>query len=169
MTKPKITVRLANESEYDEVGAITVRAYESVPGALEEGRDIYRSVLGDVATRARSADILVAVDETGAILGGVTYVGDNASDMSEWDEPNVGGFRMLAVAPQAQGRGVGRLLTEACIERARSTSREAVLLHTIKEFVAAQHIYASLGFQRDESLDHDLGYVYLMGYRLPLK
>lgn len=146
-----------------------MRAYEAVPGALDDDRDFYRDQLRDVATRAKSSEILVAVDETGTILGGVTYVPDSASEMSEWELPNVGGFRMLAVDPDVQGRGVGRLLTEACIERARVANRESVVLHTIAEFVAAQHIYTQLGFLRDETLDLDLDHVYLLGYRLPLK
>jgi ribosomal protein S18 acetylase RimI-like enzyme len=60
---------------------------------------------------------------------------------------------MLAVDPAAQGLGVGRALTLACLERARREGRSGVALYTRPANIPAQRLYASLGFVRDPERD----------------
>jgi ribosomal protein S18 acetylase RimI-like enzyme len=60
---------------------------------------------------------------------------------------------MLAVDPSIQGRGVGRALVMACLDRARDRGRPGVFLHSTPEMVVAHHLYDSLGFER--ALDRD--------------
>lgn len=54
----------------------------------------------------------------------------------------------IAVAPSAQGRGVGRALLRALLERARARGASAVLLEVRADNPAAQALYASEGFER---------------------
>ena len=63
--------------------------------------------------------MLVAVDDDGTLLGGVTFVPDGDSPLAEHDVDGASSIRMLAVAGTAQGRGVGEALVRACIDRAR--------------------------------------------------
>jgi len=53
----------------------------------------------------------------------------------------------LAVAPAAQGRGIGRRLTLAAIDRARSLGAERVVLVSNSKLAAAIRLYESLGFR----------------------
>jgi ribosomal-protein-alanine N-acetyltransferase len=54
----------------------------------------------------------------------------------------------LAVAPAAQGRGVGRALLGALLAEARARRAGAVLLEVRADNTAAQRLYASAGFER---------------------
>ena len=93
------------------------------------------------------ACVLVAVDSSGAVLGGVTYAvgGGRLANLAEGAEAEI---RMLAVAPHSRGRGVGRALAEACIRRARAEGRGRLWLETSPWMTDAQALYRRLGFAR---------------------
>ena len=61
--------------------------------------------------------------------------------------------RALAVAPQAQGQGVGRALMLAVIDQARVAGAGRLLLSTQPTMKAAHALYLSLGFARRPELD----------------
>jgi ribosomal protein S18 acetylase RimI-like enzyme len=141
-----VAVRVALPGEYAEIGRLIVVAYEK-SGQLgpETG---YERVLADVAARAVDGTVLVAVDEpTGRLLGSVTFVLPG-SEYAELARPGEAEFRMLAVEPSAQGRGVGRLLVGECLRRAAEAGCAAVVI-CYRDFVdAAQRLYTGLGFER---------------------
>jgi ribosomal protein S18 acetylase RimI-like enzyme len=57
-------------------------------------------------------------------------------------------FRMLAVDPAAQRRGVARALVEACIDRASALGCAAIVI-SVRDFAdAAQQLYIKFGFVR---------------------
>ena len=158
--------------EYAAVGDLTVAAYAAVYPDSDLGREEIRSYeaeLRDVATRAAGADVLVAVGGDGQLLGAVTYVPGPSSPLAEFDEPGAAGIRMLAVAPDAQGRGVGEALTRACIDRATAAGRDAIVLHSTEWMTTAHRLYERLGFRRDPGLDWEAGPgFWLRAFRLGL-
>jgi GNAT superfamily N-acetyltransferase len=161
-------VRRVREHECDALGQLTLDAYRRVDGVILDPE--YASELRDVRTRARQAVVLVAVDDDGALLGGVTYVPHRGAPYAEHDIDGAASIRMLAVAPHAQGQGVGEALTRACIERARSTGCVELVLHSTLWMTAAHRLYDRLGFLRAPELDWEPDpAVPLLGYRLPLK
>ena len=81
------------------------------------------------------------------MVGGVTFVAD-FGPLAEFEGTDESGMRMLAVDPAAQGRGVGRLLAQACIDRAREDGRARLVLHTTRAMTAAHRLYRGLGFRR---------------------
>ena len=117
-------------------------------------RDVgdYAAALRDVASRAAAAEVLVAVDTDGTVLGSVTNVPDGGP-YGEIARPAEGEFRMLAVDPAAQGRGVGTLLVQACVDRARRRGKERVVLSSGTWMTAAHRIYTRLGFVRAPERD----------------
>ncbi len=146
-----IEVREIRPGEHEALGRVTVDAYLQVPGIAEH--DDYLAELADVAGRAALVPVLVAVDATDdRVLGGVAYV-PGPGPLAESEGPDEAGFRMLAVAPEAQGRGVGRALVEACVARARTAGKRRLVLLTLPTMTAAQALYASLGFEREPSID----------------
>jgi GNAT superfamily N-acetyltransferase len=160
-----IVVREARPEEYAELGAMTVAAYRAA-GETEEG---YYPELLDVASRARDVPVLAAVDATtGRLLGTTTYV-PGPGPWHEGDFGPLASMRMLAVAPDVQGRGAGRALVVACIERARAAGSPGLGLHTRPFMTAAHRLYESLGFRRVPELDweFDPG-EWLWAYRLDL-
>ena len=76
--------------------------------------------------------------------------------MSELERDGEAGIRMLAVDPAAQGLGVGRALTVACLDRAREEGRSGMALYTRPANAPAQRLYASLGFVRDPDRDWEV-------------
>jgi ribosomal protein S18 acetylase RimI-like enzyme len=117
-------------------------------------QDSYDRQLRDVARRDAVSCVLVAVDADGEVLGGVTYVRGPDDPYSEQLAGDEAGIRMLAVDPALQGRGAGRALTLACLDRARTQGRRWLVLHTGAWMVAAIRLYESLGFERDPGLDY---------------
>lgn len=149
------------------MAALTVSTYAEVLGPhLSEG---YRAELADVARRARETVVLVAVDGSDVLLGSVTFV-PGLGPYAEFEGPDEAGIRMLVVGPAAQGRGVGRALVEACVERARAAGKARVSLHTTPSMLTAQRLYQRLGFRRAPERDWmpGDGNVRLLGYVLDL-
>lgn len=145
-----ITIREVAAAEIEPLGRLTVAAYQGVPG-FEPG-DGYMAELGDVARRADLAVVLVAVDARDGLLGGVTYV-PGPGPYFEWEGSDDAGIRMLAVAPEARGRGVGTALVGVCVARARVEGRRRVWLHTTPEMTVAHRIYERQGFRRAPAAD----------------
>lgn len=164
-------VRPVEPDEYEPLGDITYRAYAAIDPLIDTpfGESNYGDELRDVAGRAKEALVLVALDDDGRLLGGVTYVGDPSSPAAEFDDPAAAGIRMLAVDPDLQGGGVGTVLTRACIDQARSDGKSRLLLHSATFMTAAHRLYGRHGFVRDESLDWEpVPNFLLLGFRLDL-
>ena len=53
---------------------------------------------------------------------------------------------MLVIDPGARGRGLGRLLTEECVRRARRDGAPTVALHTSPIMEVALPMYLRMGF-----------------------
>lgn len=160
-------IRPVRPDEHAALGELTAAAYAAVDPSVMS-RD-YADELRDVARRAAVAEVLVAVDG-GAVVGGVTYVPDRTSPAAEFAEDDAAGIRMLAVAAGARGRGVGEALVRACIDRATTTRRRQIVLHSTDRMTAAHRLYDRLGFVRDPSLDWEgEPGLWLRGYRLCLE
>jgi GNAT superfamily N-acetyltransferase len=161
-------IRPVRPGEHRVLGDLTVAAYAAIdPAVVDE--DEYAGELRDVAGRAADAEVLVAIDDGGTVLGGVTYVPGPDSPWAEFSEPDGAGIRMLAVAPESQGRGIGEALSRACVDRARATGRGQIVLHSTDRMTTAHRIYERLGFARDVSLDWEpLPGFWLRGFRLRL-
>jgi GNAT superfamily N-acetyltransferase len=137
--------------QYPELAQLTVNAYSALPGLPPSPE--YEAVLRDVAARDRDATVLVAVDDEGVVLGGVTYVADPGNAYAEFDRDDQAGFRMLAVRPEAQGRGVGAALVQACIDLARQDGKRQLTLYTTHAMGAAHRLYGRFGFRRAPEFD----------------
>ncbi|MGZ6273354.1 MAG: GNAT family N-acetyltransferase [Candidatus Limnocylindrales bacterium] len=148
-------IRPIRPEEYEALGELTVAAYHSNPAYVphQEIYDLYDLQLRDVAQRARTSCVLVAVGPAGELLGGVTYVSGPNDPYAEELSEGEAGMRMLAVDPARQGRGIGRSLTEWCLERARAAGRARLVLHTGAFMPAAVHLYEGMGFERLPELD----------------
>ncbi len=158
-------VREIAPDEYTELGDLTVAAYRDV-GETDEP---YYAELRDVASRVAQVPVLVAVDpEDGRLLGGLTYV-PGPGPFAEGEFGDAASFRMLAVDRTARGRGAGRALVEAAIARARGDGRSSIGIFTRPFMAAAQALYATLGFEREPSLDWEFEPgEWLLAFRLRL-
>lgn len=122
VTDAGITVRPARPQELTTAGAVVRLAYET-----DGHHGDYLDVVADARDRSRDAEVVVAVDDTGQVLGCVTFVLPG-SRWAELSRPGEAEFRMLGVHPEARGRGTGRALTSWCIDRARAAGARRLLL-----------------------------------------
>lgn len=139
-----VTVRRAEAADLGAVGRITVEAYHG-DGFIDAGDD-YLTELADASTRAREAEVWVAV-EGGEVLGSVTFCSPG-TPFAELAQAGEGEFRMLSVAPAARRRGVAEALVVRCIERSRELGHHALVLCSMREMTTAHRLYERLGFHR---------------------
>jgi ribosomal protein S18 acetylase RimI-like enzyme len=139
-----VLIRLAAPGEYVAIGELGVAAY-SHDYDISDG---YRRNLCDVAARAAQNEVWVAVDrETGQLLGSVVTPRPD-SHVSELGQDGELDFRLLAVAPSARRRGIGRLLTEHVIALAAERGAARVVMNSGPDMTAAHQLYYSMGFTR---------------------
>jgi GNAT superfamily N-acetyltransferase len=146
---PGLEIRLARPDELGRIGDLTAAIY--VAGGYISLNSEYMARLRDAASRAREAELLVAVQD-GEAAGTVTYCPHGSS----WAQLTVAGeaeFRMLAVVPAARGLGLGEALVRHCIARAREDGCVTLRLTTEPVMHAAHRIYRRLGFVRTPERD----------------
>lgn len=144
-----IEVRRIRPDEYGAGAVVTVAGYESLDDELEPE---YLEQLADIAHRDAVAQVWV-VAEDGEVLGTATYLPPGPNPLAEHDDPAAASFRMLAIAPEGQGRGLGRRLTEALVDRARADGAARLTIHSAPFMTAAHALYGSMGFTRAPELD----------------
>jgi ribosomal protein S18 acetylase RimI-like enzyme len=164
-----VVVRPAHLSELARVGDLTAEAY-TVDGFVEPSDD-YAEHLRDAVTRAREAELYVAVlpDDPDDPVGTVTFCPEG-SPLCELAQPGEGEFRMLAVDPRARRRGVADALVGTCVERSRELGYRAVVLSSLPAQTPAHALYRRRGFHRTPERDWSpvLG-IDLLGFRLDLR
>ncbi len=77
-------------------------------------------------------------------------------------------LRLVGVHPAHAGKGIGKKLTELCLEQARKTNEKTIALHTSDFMDAARHIYEHLGFKVLKELEPRFGKRYWV-YTLELE
>ena len=165
-------IRAARPEEYDSIGRLTADAYRA--DGLLDATDLpvestYESQLLDAGRRAREAELLVAADADGQLLGTVTWCprGSPWRQLAQRDDQAE--FRMLSVAPAGRRRGVGRALVEACLSRARQDGTSEVVIWSHPLMTGAHLLYQTMHFERAYDLDGSPAPgVHLWGFRLSL-
>jgi ribosomal protein S18 acetylase RimI-like enzyme len=161
-----VIVRTAGADELAELGELRVAAYVA-EGMLATSP--YTDVLRHLGV-STPGEVLVA-EEHGRAVGTVMFEPFHpGSEIAR--TPDEAEIRALAVAPHARGRGAGRALVSAAIERASAEGVRHLLLSTRPTMVAARHLYEAAGFTRLPDLDWSpvSGLVLIAyGLRLPLQ
>jgi ribosomal protein S18 acetylase RimI-like enzyme len=164
-------VRRARPGECPAVGALTAAGYRA-DGLLSRrgGTDHYEAELLDAAGRAAAAQLLVAAEPRGRLLGTVTWCPPGSGLRELATRPEQGEFRMLAVAPATRRRGIARALVQHCLAEAHRLGLAELVLSSLPEMAAAHALYTALGFRRAPELDwNPVPPVRLWAFRLVLR
>jgi GNAT superfamily N-acetyltransferase len=146
-------LRDARGNELDLAAGVMAAAYaQYIPPDPPDAWLAYRDEIRDVRSRLGDATLIVAAEDK-RLLGAVTYYPDGSKDERGGWPSAWAVIRLLAVHPDARGRGIGRLLTEECIRRARPAGRIAVGLHTTEFMAIARAMYERMGFVRAPQFD----------------
>lgn len=141
------------KSRLQEIGELTALAY--LADGLIDHAHPYVPQLRDAEARARHADLLAMFDGhdgAGAIVGTITLV-PPGSPFVELAREGEYELRMLAVSPMERGRGIGRTLARAAMDRAVALGARRIVLSTMDTMHAAHRLYEDMGFARREDLD----------------
>ncbi|WP_296666259.1 GNAT family N-acetyltransferase [Demequina sp.] len=153
MTTAVRVVTPEEKSRLQEIGELTALAY--LADGLVDNAHPFVPQLRDAEARARHADLLAMIDgekATGAIVGTITLV-PPGSPFIEFAQDGEFELRMLAVSPMERGRGIGRTLTRAAMDRAVEQGARRIVLSTMDTMHSAHRLYERMGFARREDLD----------------
>ena len=163
-------IRDARADERGAIRELTLRAYAEYATIMDPTtwagleQAIHAALASDTP-----AERIVA-DDHGILIGSVMLYppatkayGNMLTELS-WPE-----LRLVAVAPEARGRGVARALVDECLRRARRAGATAIGLHTSRSMRAATEMYTRMGFVRVPEFDHQPpGAELVEAYRLAL-
>jgi GNAT superfamily N-acetyltransferase len=168
------TVRNAKPHEFSEIGKLMVQVYSQLEGFPKESdQPNYYKMLANVGALANKGEteLLVAVSPEDKIAGTVVYFNNMkyyGAGGTATNEQNSCGFRLLAVSQRSRGEGIGKLLTSACIEKAKDKKHSQMIIHTTMAMQTAWKMYEAIGFKRSEDLDFKQGELAVFGFRLLL-
>ncbi|MGS2742516.1 N-acetyltransferase family protein [Halomonas sp. LS-001] len=136
------TIRPATLNDLDALTQLLdgYRQFYKQPSDVDAARDFLRQRFGQADSR-----ILVSENEEGTLTGfvqlfpGLSTVGLN----TRWT------LNDLFVLPDCRDKGTGRALMEAASQLAREHGVARLMLMTQVENERAQHLYESLGWQRN--------------------
>jgi ribosomal protein S18 acetylase RimI-like enzyme len=161
-------VQIFNAIRAGDMAIEAVRAHVDRLDAVAGLFDAYRGFYGQPANLAQSrafiaermaaaeSAIFLAEDEQGAALGFVQLY----PTFSSIDAHRTWLLSDLFTAPEARGRGVGRLLMNAARDFALATGAKGLVLETATDNFTAQGLYESLGYVRDSGY-----YTYILDLR----
>lgn len=167
----KVRIRDARTAEMEAVLALTLAAYDefgtTMPAVNWRGlRWTVEKTLKDPG----NAEVIVA--KLGRELVGSVLLFPGDSDAYGGGKVEGAGMpelRLLAVKPSVRGQGIGTMLMEECIRRARESGAAALGLHTGDSMVVALPMYERRGFVRTLEFDFDVpGGELVKAYRLDL-
>ncbi len=163
-------IRNARDDERDAIRDMAVAAYAQyrnmMPAPAWEG---YRRNIQETLAEVGPEKCIVAVRDHTLVGSVLLYPAETHVDTGplaglRWPE-----LRLLAVAPEARGQGIGRALVDECIQRARVTGATLLGLHTTDMMQVAQRMYVGMGFVHTPELDfHPAPNMVVKGYVLHL-
>lgn len=174
MNQQEYTVRNAMSSEFDAIGKLMVQAYSQLEGFPKpDEQPKYYDMLANIGafTHQPGTELLIAVSRKNNIAGGVVYFSDMqyyGSGGTATQEKNASGFRLLAVDIATRGQGIGKLLTNGCITKAKDHKVKQLIIHSTKAMQTAWTMYEKLGFKQSADLDFMQGTLPVYGFRLLL-
>jgi N-acetylglutamate synthase-like GNAT family acetyltransferase len=160
----QVRIREAEAAELDQIEELVHEAYLEFRPVFPE--NIWQAWMQSISHAIHSSEgLLLVAEHQGAIHGVVKFYPDaRQSSQGHWPA-GAAAMRILAVRPQARGRGYGTQLTGECIRRARELGLKEIYLYTGTFMAAARRLYEEHGFIRAPELDGDPGPI---AYRLVL-
>ena len=173
-TSEDLEIRPALPSERQRALEITLAAYVEYERVLRpEYWESYRQHIVDTLTADLGEGQQLVAESGGSVVGTTlfyppgTSFGEDVEDAAM--SPDCPEVRLLAVAPEGRGLGVGRALMVACVDRARKSGAPGLVLHTMAMMKAARSLYDDMGFVRAPELDfRPAEFWFVDGFRLNL-
>ncbi|ADB39653.1 GNAT family N-acetyltransferase [Spirosoma linguale] len=153
MVNHNLTYRKANISDVPNIVGLTLSAYHDYQAVLAPAD--WARMETNLANKSLFVELLgkaaAFVCEKDNQLAGVIFLVPKGNPTTifpaDWSY-----IRLLGVDPTYRGLGIGRKLTQLCVQHAQATSEIGVALHTSEFMNAARQMYEALGFKQDKEL-----------------
>jgi ribosomal protein S18 acetylase RimI-like enzyme len=129
---------------WEDLLSLILRSFEYMDDVIDPPSSAHRLTLSSLREKALQEVAFVA--SRGAKLLGCVFIAERASDFY---------LGKLAVAPEAQGFGIGRKLLETCERHAEISGKPVIELQTRIELVANQRTFQKFGFREVARTAHE--------------
>ena len=167
--KPAYIFRSGNSDDIDQIKKLTLYSYMQFRKVIsDENARVWEESLGNEITYKEL--FLIArcfVSEYKGNIVGCAFLIPHGNPY-KWFQSDWAYIRLVAVHPDCKGNGVGKQLTQLCIDAATSAGEKTIALHTSEFQNAARHIYESMGFIKLMDLELMFGKQYYL-YTLRLQ
>ena len=155
MVETNLTYRKADARDFQQLKALGLQSYTEYQQVLSD--DNWQKLNTILHSDQNLDDLMqqstVFVCEHEAAIVGMIYLvaSGNPTKLfkSEWSY-----IRFLGVRPEYRGKGIGKVLTEQCIDHAIANGEKQLALHTGEFMHAARAIYEKRGFQIVEEIEY---------------
>ena len=150
------------EADAQEVNNLAVRAFHEYSSSYSDWPAMV-AAYEKMSDLAKAGEIVIA-ETSGNIVGAVAYIPPHRPKPRYFDRawPVI---RSLVVDPRSRGQGIGRALTQECINRAMRDRASVLALHTSAIMTVALPMYVGMGFE----WHHDSPAVYGVPFAVYLK
>ncbi|MCW3109151.1 MAG: putative acetyltransferase, family [Segetibacter sp.] len=167
MTK-ELLYRTGTTTDFKQIKDLTIASYSGYSKILTSQNwatlnDFLHDEKKLLELLTKSQSFVCLVDN---VIVGMAYLmlSGNPTDIFQEDWCYI---RMVGVHPHYVGQGIGKRLTNMCIEKAKEMNEKTIALHTSEFMNAARHLYESLGFKVVREISPRLGKRYWL-YNLAL-
>jgi GNAT superfamily N-acetyltransferase len=149
-------IREALENELPYIREQRVNSYREHASKIPEGHwmALKQAILSEADLQPGVERLVAEID--GTIVGSVALFPAKSDAyegcVEELDYPEI---RMLAVSPEARGKGVASALISECMKRAKVKGYNSIGLHTGQFMETAMRLYERLGFERLPQYDFE--------------
>jgi ribosomal protein S18 acetylase RimI-like enzyme len=154
--------RQGNINDLEEIKNLAINSWQQFQNELTpENWEKLKTTLADDKTYSELLNksyCLVCINDNNKIIGmSFLVLHGNPTEIyeSSWCY-----IRFVTVDQNYSGQGIGRMLTEKCIQYAKKKGEKIVALHTSEMMNKARHIYKSLGFKILKEIEPRLGKKY---------
>jgi GNAT superfamily N-acetyltransferase len=153
MAESEVVIRDAADGDREAIREVLLAAYEQYSRVLSEERwnEYRRSIFSSVDTPGPTAWLVA--EREGRIVGSATLFSSSLVAYGQdlgIESPIV---RLLAVSPEARGKGIATALLREAARRAKESGAQTLHLHTSDMMASAVRLYERLGFERDYDKD----------------
>ena len=121
--------------------------------------DSFSNALKKFSELSPIAEIIVASNSENTVVGAVAYVPESAKK-ANYFPLNTPIIRMLVVNPDFREQGIGKSLSEECVNRAVRDGCKSIALHTSSIMEVALLMYLGMGFVKHSEAPDIFGVKY---------
>lgn len=158
----ELNYRSANLSDAEQLKMLAINSWSQFKNDLtpEFWKELYTNLSNKntFTTLIENSKSFVCETTSKEIVGMAFLV--SSGNPTDIYDTNWSYIRYVSVNPKYRGYGIGRKLTQKCIDYAKENNERYIALHTSIMMINARHLYENLGFKILNELEPRLGKQY---------